>query len=602
MKNNIGTLLKLKYGFYLTIAFALLFIANLSAQTQGKQVNETSNMLEQPEIQHEIEALLKAQTHGSFSGIVLIKENDRFVYSKVQGYSDLENKIPLVANSQFVIGSVSKQFTAVIILLELEKGRCKLEDVISTYLPELQQSWKDSVTIYQLLTHTHGIVSIDKPLSFAPGTRMDYGNGNDVGYYLLSKIIEKISGKSFADISMALFKKCGMNSTFHPDVKQYKNLVKGYTEQSDGTVLLENASFSPAPAAGAFISTVYDLCLWNEHLHQGKILKPETYQLMIRIQPHVVREHPVWGVTEYGLGLTVCKKEHILQLGQTGFAPGFISMNFYFPQTKTSVVVLQNRVNSGTLSQKFYYQSAIIALLRKQFKCGKLIVEKNEFNQKADTLPYRLVYPDDEILTEKSPLLIYLHGGGSRGIDNEKPLREFSPYFIDSITHQNNLPGYILVPQCAENDVWVSFPDFPNRLSVTKDATPSSKVLLALIHHLIETKNIDPNRIYLTGFSMGGEGTFDLLRREQDLFACAVPLASVADTSMASIIKDIPIWAFHGAADQVNDVKYSRMIIEAITKLGGHPKYTEPDNIGHDCRNYAYRNEELWKWVFEQRK
>ncbi|WP_430402891.1 serine hydrolase [Fluviicola sp.] len=148
MINNIGTLLKLKYCFYLTIAFASLFIPNLSAQ-QGKQVNETSNMLGQPEIQQEIDALLKAQTHGSFSGIVLIKENDRFVYSKVQGYVDLENKILLEATSQFVIGSVSKQFTAAIVLLELEKGRCKLEDTISTYLPELQWFWKGYVKILQ---------------------------------------------------------------------------------------------------------------------------------------------------------------------------------------------------------------------------------------------------------------------------------------------------------------------------------------------------------------------------------------------------------------------------------------------------------------------
>jgi len=231
---------------------------------------------------------------------------------------------------------------------------------------------------------------------------------------------------------------------------------------------------------------------------------------------------------------------------------------------------------------------------------NKLIAEKNEFIQNADTLPYRFIYPENQKITEKYPLLIYLHGGGINGTDNEKPLRGFLPYIVDTITGKNKFPCFILVPQCAKNDVWVSFPGFPNSLTTTNEATPSSSLVLLLIHRLIENQNIDPCRIYLTGFSMGGEGTFDLLAREPNLFACAVPVASVADTSKAAIIKNIPIWAFHGNADQVNDVKYTRLIIEAVTKQGGHPRYTELNNVGHDCRKYAYNNEELWKWVFEQ--
>ncbi len=159
-----------------------------------------------------------------------------------------------------------------------------------------------------------------------------------------------------------------------------------------------------------------------------------------------------------------------------------------------------------------------------------------------------------------------------------------------------------MIPQCPENDVWVSSPGFPNNLTASDEPTLAAKSVLALIHQLIATKNIDTTRIYLKGYSMGGEGTFDLLTREPKLFACVVPLASVADTSKANLISDIPIWVFHGDSDIVNDVKYTRIMIEAIKKKCGNPDYTEINNVGHDCRNEAYLNEKLWKWEFEQHK
>lgn len=227
--------------------------------------------------------------------------------------------------------------------------------------------------------------------------------------------------------------------------------------------------------------------------------------------------------------------------------------------------------------------------------------EKKVFKNSYDSIPYRLVYPEKQIQTEKYPLLVYLHGMGARGNDNEKPLEKFSVFFSDSTT-SNKFPCYILIPQCPENDVWVSFPNFPNSLSVSAEPTHAAQSVLALIHHLIVAKNIDTTRIYLTGYSMGGEGTFDLLAREPKLFACGVPLASVADTSKAKLPERIPIWAFHGSDDKVNDVKYSRMMIEAIKKTGGNPNYSEIKGRGHDCRNDAYMNKDLWKWMFKQHK
>jgi poly(3-hydroxybutyrate) depolymerase len=249
----------------------------------------------------------------------------------------------------------------------------------------------------------------------------------------------------------------------------------------------------------------------------------------------------------------------------------------------------------------FYQNNTVETAVREKARGQKVVAEKKVFRQNNDSIPYRLVHPENPIPNKKYPLLIYLHGMGTRGSDNEQPLEKFSAFFSDSTT-ANKFPCYVLIPQCPENDVWVSFPGFPNSLSATTEPTPAAKSVLALIHQLITTKNIDPDRIYLTGYSMGGEGTFDLLSREPDLFACGVPLASVADTSKANLIKDIPIWAFHGSEDNINNVKYSRLIIEAIKQKGGKPNYSEIKGVGHDCRNDAYLNEKLWKWIFDQHK
>jgi predicted peptidase len=255
-----------------------------------------------------------------------------------------------------------------------------------------------------------------------------------------------------------------------------------------------------------------------------------------------------------------------------------------------------------TFSQSQHDQNNIVEPIKRIINAlNKIEPEKKVFNNGYDSIPYRLVYPERQIQTEKYPLLVYLHGMGTRGKDNKKPLEKFSVFFSDSTT-ANKFPCYILIPQCPENDVWVSFPDFPNSLSTSAEPTHAAQSVLALINHLIETKNIDTNKIYLTGFSMGGEGTFDLLTREPKLFACGVPLASVADTSKAKLITNIPVWAFHGSDDKINNVKYSRIMIEEIKKNGGNPVYSELKGVGHDCRDVAYLNKELWIWVFKQHK
>lgn len=336
--------------------FFLLVFLKATIVTFGQQNN----------IEKQIDSLISVKTTRPFNGIILISQKGKTKYSKLYGYSDINKKEPLKLNDQFVIGSISKQFTAVLVLREFDKGNIDLFAPIHKYLPELTQSWADTVTVHHLFTHMHGISQLDKPTTFKVGTQYSY---SQIGYDLLAKIVEKTAGKSFAELSENLFKECGMKNTFHPDIKKYNNLVKGYSEIENGKIEFETETFQNYVAAGSFISTVNDLNTWNGLFYSGKLLKSKTMKLLKTKQKGAVRNHPIFGITEYGYGITIDTKENILQFGQTGFAPGFISMNFYFPKTKTILTVLENvAYETDDLKKTFYYHTEILKIIRNEIK------------------------------------------------------------------------------------------------------------------------------------------------------------------------------------------------------------------------------------------
>jgi len=321
---------------------------------------------QQRNIGDQIDSLLFAETNNPFNGAILIAEQGQDTYKKVKGYSDLENKVPLKLNDQFVIGSISKQFTAVLVLQEYDKGNLDLFIPIRHYLPDLTQDWADTVTVHHLLTHTHGIAQLDKRTTFAVGTRYAY---SQIGYDLLAQIVEKTSGTSFATLSQRLFETCGMNNTFYPDIKKYNDLVKGYTETEGGHISYEQESFENYAAAGSFVSTASDLNVWNDKFYSGQLLKTETMDILKTKQKGAVRNHPIFGITEYGYGITIDTNEGFLQYGQTGFAPGFVTMNFFFPETKTSVIVLENiAYDTHDFKSTFGIHTAILKMVRDDIK------------------------------------------------------------------------------------------------------------------------------------------------------------------------------------------------------------------------------------------
>ena len=334
----------------LILAFAFL----TSCQTFGQQKNKNY-----ADLTTNINSII---ANNSFNGVVFLTEDSTTLYSKAIGYSDLKNKTPLTINDQFVIGSISKQITAVLVLREYEKGKIRLENKINDYLIDSKQPWSKEVTIHQLLTHTHGIVALDAPLEFKQGSQFHY---SQLGYELLAQILEKVMGKTFEKLATELFNEYELKNTFHPKNKRYKHLVKGYEENENGVLEFTPNSLSNYAAAGAFISNVADLNKWNHLLYSGKLVKKETLELMKT--KYATRIHPVFGTIDYGYGLLFKDGEQNLQIGAFGYAPGFVSACYFYPQTNRNLIILENTGNNlDDFKKTFKVHTEIMELIKKQ--------------------------------------------------------------------------------------------------------------------------------------------------------------------------------------------------------------------------------------------
>jgi poly(3-hydroxybutyrate) depolymerase len=149
---------------------------------------------------------------------------------------------------------------------------------------------------------------------------------------------------------------------------------------------------------------------------------------------------------------------------------------------------------------------------------------------------------------------------------------------------------------------WANMDWSAKKGSMAKEASTPLRLTLEALERLRKEFNIDADRIYIAGLSMGGYGTWDAISRNPTLFAAAVPVCGGGDEAMADKIKDIPIWCFHGDADNAVPVARSRQMINAIKAAGGTPKYTEYPGVGHNSWDKAYAEPELAKWLFEQKR
>lgn len=333
------------------ISYLIVLVLLSTANAYGQQKDDYTS---------KIDSLINTNNVRSFSGVVLITKNGKTKYSKVLGYANFDKKTPLKLSSQFEIMSNGKQITAVLLLREVEKGTVDLKAPIKKYLPYLTQAWADTVTVHQLLNHTHGIVDINKPLLFKAGSDFKYSN---LGYYLLGKIIENASKKTYSKNANALFKQLKMKNTFCYSKDKIQHLVSGHFNTNDTFEVYDTTQINPysTPADG-IVSTAKDLALWDEHLHKGKILKPATYQLLITYT--VMAQHNVFGVDPigYGYALRISDQTQPKYYGHTGLGDGFASVNIYFPESDVCLIVLENQMNSN-FEINYYFETEIRKIL-----------------------------------------------------------------------------------------------------------------------------------------------------------------------------------------------------------------------------------------------
>jgi CubicO group peptidase (beta-lactamase class C family) len=331
------------------LALCLLFVGQVSAQAPA-----AASAPQAQEITRKVDEYMSAAVRvNRFSGAVLLARDGQPMVSRGYGMANIELGVPNTSQTVFRLGSVTKQFTSMAILLLQERGKLSVSDPICKYLSDCPPAWQP-ITIKHLLTHTAGVPNYtefpdfmktaavdttaaeltnrfrDKPLQFALGEKYAYSNS---GYYLLGTIIERASGKSYPDfLQENIFTPLGMKqSGYDNPVRIIKNRAAGYARTTDGFINAAPISMSTAYAAGALYSTVEDLLLWDQALYTVKLVSRKS--LDEAFTPFK---------SNYGYGWTIGKRYDHQVIAHGGGIFGFSSYIARYPADRVTVVVLSN--------------------------------------------------------------------------------------------------------------------------------------------------------------------------------------------------------------------------------------------------------------------
>jgi CubicO group peptidase (beta-lactamase class C family) len=327
------------------ILFTLFIVTLMTATNSSAQQN----------IQ-KIDALLKQyHDYGQFNGSILVAENGKVIYKKGFGMANMEWAIPNQPDTKFRIASITKQFTAALVLQLVEEGKIRLDGKITDYLPDYRKDTGEKVTIHQLLNHTSGIPDyrnvnsnpysaadfvkkhVSGDFEFEPGSKYRYNNG---GYSILGAIIEKVTGKSYETVLQErILKPLGMtNSGYAHNSTLLEKHAGSYEKTPDGYVNAAYIDMSIPYAAGSMYSTVEDLFKWDQSLQEDKILSAESKKLMFTP-----------GLGNYGYGIRITDqpvgksdlKTKIIWHGGAGIN-GFNSLISRAVEKKQTVIILDN--------------------------------------------------------------------------------------------------------------------------------------------------------------------------------------------------------------------------------------------------------------------
>ncbi|MEO6348356.1 MAG: serine hydrolase [Aquaticitalea sp.] len=311
-------------------------------------------------LEKEVDAYLQSEYPSDGPGVsFLIAKNGKPIYQKAFGMANLELNVPMTTNNVIEIGSMTKQFTAVSILMLEEQGKLAIEDDITKYIPDYPNQGK-KITIHQLLNHTSGIKSYtdmanfesiartdmtpkelidvfkNEPMGFEPGDKFLYNNS---GYILLGYIIEVASGQTFADfIQKNIFDTLGMTSSSYGSMKKIvPNRASGYSQIENGYVNADYLSLTLPYAAGSIMSTTSDLLKWENALNNNTLIKKESYEKAIHGSTLNDGSH-----ISYGFGLEEDDISGSRSLQHGGGIFGYTTMGIYLPNEKMYVVGLTN--------------------------------------------------------------------------------------------------------------------------------------------------------------------------------------------------------------------------------------------------------------------
>lgn len=223
-------------------------------------------------------------------------------------------------------------------------------------------------------------------------------------------------------------------------------------------------------------------------------------------------------------------------------------------------------------------------------------------------LPYRILYPVNYNKSKKYPLILFLHGAGERGNDNEKQLMHGASLFLKE-ENRNNFPAIVVFPQCPQESFWSSVKvdrtDPPYRFEFNYDNTITwpLQAVEKLTSQLLSTESIDKKRCYITGLSMGGMGTFELVYRFPRIFAAAMPICGGGDNiRYDERIRKTSFWVFHGDADGVVPVNESRAMVEKLKSLKANVTYTEYKGVNHNSWDNAFAESAFISWMFSKKR